>query len=491
MTEGLASSSSVDRSSSATKVGDRRDAEIGSGDAQEIAGAADTVGGAQVAAEATALAEDGDTFSTTDGGAGAIEVVETPVDGTPVEAPVDGAAVAPPEEGPMGNLPGLDTLTDPTLTAAEVQAKLSELETHEITSLVTALDEGVTNFGQDATPAGVEGLYAEIDHRFDEALQARDFARNDLADLALAVNQQRANTQAPRSSDQWLDRAFTAASMTDHRSDPAAAERYTTLDRARLARGLYVNGPPPVTEMSNRELLGHVQRIPGMRTAGAVLGLTGFTGMGLQLLGEGRASELMREMTMRGAEGRLPPDLVQGMLAHASQDPDASGAIGAIETASMLSIAGLGRNLLERGARNAPDILQTGARQLDAADYERLREAAEAAYDQIRARTDDVDIIAKNLGLRPENVQRIKNHLFMDDRILYDEYPGGGVLKRFDADPEIAAMWNRAIEGRATAADWQLLRHEAAEAWVMRTTGDLRWSNAHRIANGRYPSPLE
>lgn len=116
---------------------------------------------------------------------------------------------------------------------------------------------------------------------------------------------------------------------------------------------------------------------------------------------------------------------------------------------------------------------------------------AAAAYDAIRASATDVDAIARNTGLRPTNVRKVKDHIFHAVHLL-DRYAGLGVepeLRRFDPDPAIAAAWRRLEAGTFTPADVQLLRHEAAEAWYVRAHGP-GYDAAHAAPQRRYPSPL-
>jgi len=95
----------------------------------------------------------------------------------------------------------------------------------------------------------------------------------------------------------------------------------------------------------------------------------------------------------------------------------------------------------------------TGARTLDRFDWD----GAEAAYDVIRG-TDDVGVIAANIGWSKSHVQRVKDHLFNNTHQLDDG------VRRFDADPEIANAWGRLQSGSHTDADIQLLEHELFES---------------------------
>jgi hypothetical protein len=111
-------------------------------------------------------------------------------------------------------------------------------------------------------------------------------------------------------------------------------------------------------------------------------------------------------------------------------------------------------------------------------------------YATIRASTDDVAAIAAHTGIKPVNIQKVKDHLFYNSHLL-DRYENMGipsVMSRFDSDAGIAAAWLRLSSGRGTGVDMQLLRHEAAEAWFMRRNGP-GYTAAHNAAQKRYPAP--
>ncbi len=130
--------------------------------------------------------------------------------------------------------------------------------------------------------------------------------------------------------------------------------------------------------------------------------------------------------------------------------------------------------------------LQTGA---GAADPSKI---ADKAYDSIRANNTDVVSISKNTGFKPENIQKVKDHLFNNEHVL-DRYVDLGVsptVQRFDSNIDIANSWRRLENGAQTPKDIQLLKHETAEAWHMRKHGS-GYSAAHDAAQRRFPSGLE
>ena len=120
-----------------------------------------------------------------------------------------------------------------------------------------------------------------------------------------------------------------------------------------------------------------------------------------------------------------------------------------------------------------------------------MHEPNDAASDAIRASTADVNAIARNTGFKPENIRRVRNHIF-HQRHLLDRYATLGVppeWKRFDSPAGIAETWLRLERGAFTDADVQLLRHETAEAWYMRRYGP-GYNAAHAAAQRRFPSPF-
>jgi RHS repeat-associated protein len=118
--------------------------------------------------------------------------------------------------------------------------------------------------------------------------------------------------------------------------------------------------------------------------------------------------------------------------------------------------------------------------------------SADMAYDAIRSSTSDVALIARNTGLKPSNIQKVKDHLFYN-RHLLDRYERLGVpseFRRFDSNIDIADSWKRMEAGSHGPMDIQLLRHEIAEAWYMRRHGPS-YDRAHSSAQQRFPSPFE
>ena len=107
---------------------------------------------------------------------------------------------------------------------------------------------------------------------------------------------------------------------------------------------------------------------------------------------------------------------------------------------------------------SAAVIRETGARQIINPDSLRAWDLAEDAYESIRASTTDVGAIAKNTGWSETRIDRIKDHLFVNEHQLSSSF------SRFDADPAVVNAWNRLTLGDHLPSDISLLRHEIFES---------------------------
>ena len=116
--------------------------------------------------------------------------------------------------------------------------------------------------------------------------------------------------------------------------------------------------------------------------------------------------------------------------------------------------------------------------------------SADEAYEAIRASKTDIEAISRNTGIKPENVKKVKDHLFYEEHLL-DRYVDYGIpaeTGRFDSDLGIANAWKRLENGTFTADDIKLLKHETAESWYMRRHGP-GYTDAHNAADKRFPAP--
>ncbi|MCP3794702.1 WXG100 family type VII secretion target [Paenibacillus sp. CH40] len=103
--------------------------------------------------------------------------------------------------------------------------------------------------------------------------------------------------------------------------------------------------------------------------------------------------------------------------------------------------------------------VQTGGRNdLSIDEYFRREAEADEMYDQIRASDSDVRAIAENSGMKESRVQRIKEHVFINEHIKSSGY------ERFHSDYEIAQAWDRLQKGLQTEKDMDLLNHELFES---------------------------
>ena len=113
-------------------------------------------------------------------------------------------------------------------------------------------------------------------------------------------------------------------------------------------------------------------------------------------------------------------------------------------------------------------------------DSQKAYEHAEQYYNSVRAMKSDTAKIAKNTGFKQSNIDKVKNHLFINEHDL-----GDGLYSRFFPDYEIAQSWQRLIDGKDIKPhDYVLLKHETAEATLMKR--GLKQQQAHDKANKRY-----
>lgn len=111
---------------------------------------------------------------------------------------------------------------------------------------------------------------------------------------------------------------------------------------------------------------------------------------------------------------------------------------------------------------------------------ERASIHAERYYGLVRSMTTDVASISQNTGIKETNIQRVKDHLFMEEHDL-----GGDKPQHFYPDYQIAQSWQRLISGKGIQKhDIILLKHEYAESRYM--SKGLSQQEAHDLANKKY-----
>lgn len=118
---------------------------------------------------------------------------------------------------------------------------------------------------------------------------------------------------------------------------------------------------------------------------------------------------------------------------------------------------------------------------LDKSDEEQ-QAYAKRAYETIRKKNAKSDIakVSKSSGLSEENVEKIRNHVFINKHNLDKGFV------RFDPDPEMAHAWEALEQGRPTELDIMLLNHELEELTLMEQYG-YSYDIAHLLANKKYP----
>jgi hypothetical protein len=123
--------------------------------------------------------------------------------------------------------------------------------------------------------------------------------------------------------------------------------------------------------------------------------------------------------------------------------------------------------------------IQSGGQAKDYAEWDEKRtKRASAEYDRIRT-ANDISAVAAASGFTDEEVEIIKNHIFINEHELYD---GRG---RFTASYDMAVAWNRLVDGRPESRDILLLQHELLESQVEKEY-NLTASEAHAKAKKKY-----
>lgn len=118
---------------------------------------------------------------------------------------------------------------------------------------------------------------------------------------------------------------------------------------------------------------------------------------------------------------------------------------------------------------------------LDKSEEEQIA-YAKRAYEEIRKKDPKYDIakVALSSGLSESEVEKIRNHLFIDKHYLENGYV------RFSESAEIANAWEALEQNRATELDVMLLRHELEELTIMEKYY-YDYEKAHLLADMKYP----
>ncbi|MFF7095361.1 hypothetical protein ACFY9A_23650 [Streptomyces rubradiris] len=89
-------------------------------------------------------------------------------------------------------------------------------------------------------------------------------------------------------------------------------------------------------------------------------------------------------------------------------------------------------------------------------------------------------------GFSEEEIAAIKKHVFDTEHPIEDYETGQIVVRKFDADAEIADAWIRLRSGNALPEDHVLLEHELTELGYLRDHPGATYQEAHRVANETY-----
>jgi len=114
-------------------------------------------------------------------------------------------------------------------------------------------------------------------------------------------------------------------------------------------------------------------------------------------------------------------------------------------------------------------------------DIKRMQEHAQRYYEEIRKRSSDVKSIENNTEFSKDDLEKIKQHIFINKYDLGYEAP-----KSFDPDYDMAVSWQRLIDGKdIREMDIIMLKHELMEYDLMVEKG-LSYEEAHAITDKEY-----
>ena len=126
------------------------------------------------------------------------------------------------------------------------------------------------------------------------------------------------------------------------------------------------------------------------------------------------------------------------------------------------------------------DIMKSGAVSGARNPYsDAANKHAERYYGLVRSMTTDVKKIAETTGYSEQEIQGIKNYIFIDKHDLGDQ----GV-RQFDPDYMMGESWRRLIEGKPEQHDLTLIHHEILEKKLMQD--GMSQEKAHIKASAKY-----
>lgn len=110
---------------------------------------------------------------------------------------------------------------------------------------------------------------------------------------------------------------------------------------------------------------------------------------------------------------------------------------------------------------------------------EKAKEHAQKYYGLVRSMKTDVAKISKATGIAEEDVQAVKNFIFLEKHDL-----GGKELEYFEPDYMMAESWQRLVEGKPESHDITLIKHEIMERRLM--AEGLSQEDAHIQTSKKY-----
>jgi SPP1 gp7 family putative phage head morphogenesis protein len=114
-------------------------------------------------------------------------------------------------------------------------------------------------------------------------------------------------------------------------------------------------------------------------------------------------------------------------------------------------------------------------------DWTRMDDHAARYYESVRTRLGDVESIAKNTSFSVDEIETIRQHVFINQYQLETKKP-----KRFDPSYDMAVSWQRLVDGKDIhEMDIVMLNHELMEYRLMTVEG-LPYDVAHEMTNEVY-----
>lgn len=118
---------------------------------------------------------------------------------------------------------------------------------------------------------------------------------------------------------------------------------------------------------------------------------------------------------------------------------------------------------------------------------DRAEDHAFTYYESVRKNKTDYYTIAKNTGFSIEQIQMVKNYIFMDVHYLRDDK--GYAYRRFYPSFEMADSWRR-LQSKGGKLiqkhDILLLQHELSEISLLLMNSKLTQAEAHSKAEATY-----